>query len=254
MMFFCAKVLCEKVFVQRARKSEGHQTFGRIQKDQMTTSITDSAIDKASEDTDHQMSFTIEPGFHILYIDTEGSFSITRFRPLLIHQLKEQHPNLPITQNLLAQLANRIKLQRVIDLDQHLITLNDLEYCIQEEEIKLVVYDSIAFFYRTETPSFEWQQLILEHGQKMYEICEKLKVCMMLVNQVTTKIDSKRRQAYFAPALGHTWSHLIAHRIFLYMTKDGVRKMGVWKSNFAPIQEFPYKIVANGIELLTESQ
>lgn len=221
MMFLCAKVICDRITILKSSERDYHEG----------------------------LNYTIEDNFNILYVDTEGSFSLMRFRSLLINLLEKMFPQIPITSSLLQDIGNRIKLQRVMDLDQHLITLNNLERTIQEEQAKIVIYDSIAFFYRMEMTSFEWQQLILEHGQTLCRVCDSQKVCIIVVNQVTTKFD-KERKPYLAPALGNTWNHMIPHRIFLYMS-EGKRKLGIWKSNESPIKEYEYTIEEHGIILYT---
>ncbi|KAI8615205.1 P-loop containing nucleoside triphosphate hydrolase protein [Chytriomyces sp. MP71] len=88
-----------------------------------------------------------------IYIDTEGSFSVTRVAEMSLAAIDASCSMIacqPNREQMLDAMLDRIKLFRVHDHVEQIALLNQLEDVIRNNgKIKLIVLDSIAFHFRS---------------------------------------------------------------------------------------------------------
>ncbi len=74
-------------------------------------------------------------------------------------------------------------------------------------KVKLLVIDSFAFHFRypmVNEPGFD-TSVMQSLGQKLHTLAHSLQMAVIVVNQMTTKIDL---DSELSPALGESWSHV----------------------------------------------
>lgn len=207
----------------------GEYASGKSQLCMYLTIIVQQPVDKGGLDA------------KALFIDTEGTFSPQRV--LQIAEGNELNPE---------KVLENIVYARCYNTDhQQLITDHAFKIC-QEENIKLVVIDSIISHWRSEFVGreklSERQQKLNNHIHKLLRLAEIFNLAVVVTNQVQAN-----PQAFFGnpnrPAGGNVLAHGTTHRIYLRKSSKNLRVATVTDSPcLPPTTEAFFTITEKGLE------
>ena len=107
--------------------------------------------------------------------------------------------------------------------DECTVLDRQLPALIQSQNVKLVVFDSMAGLVRLEYGHSMQDlkgrtQLLIRLGQKMKRIASKYQVAFVVTNQVSARESTlefetgKKGQSQSSPALGLAWANCVNHR------------------------------------------
>lgn len=195
---------------------------------------------------------------HCIYIDTEGSFVVERAveiaESLVKHvqnnlvSSKEQFDSISTTFNVNSILSH-IYYYRIHDYIEQLALINLLPQILTEQypNVKLIVIDSITFHFRHDFDNMSIRTRLLNTmAQNLMYLAEKHGIAVVLINQMTTKIDSHSDHSTLVPALGESWGHNCTNRIILYWNQ-GQRNAYLFKSPSKKADIAPYVVSEEGI-------
>lgn len=176
----------------------------------------------------------------VLFFDTEGTFSSDR-----IHQICQamELPPKPI--------FNGILVSRVYTSDHQMLLLDHASKICREENVKLVIVDSVITHYRSEyigrETLAERQQKLNSYLHKLMRLAEALNLAVVVTNQAQAN-----PQAFFGnpnqPAGGNVMAHACTHRVLLRKSKKTKRIARVIDSPSIPYGECVFKLSDKGIE------
>lgn len=178
---------------------------------------------------------------NVIYMDTEGTFSPERVYN--IASAMELNPD---------QTLNNVILCRVYNSDHQCLVIDHLFKKCPEENVKLVIVDSMISHFRGEylgrESLAERQQLLNQNLHKLLRLSEAYNLAVVVTNQV----QAIPAQVYGAnpnrPAGGHIMAHACTHRVYIKRGKGGTRKARVIDSPYLPESEASFLITAKGIE------
>ena len=176
-----------------------------------------------------------------LYIDTEGTFAPSRITKM--SEFMGLEPE---------KVLDNITYSRCFNSDhQMLVVDNSAKYCY-ENNIKLVVIDSLTSHWRADYIGREMlaerQQKLNRHLHKLLRLADIEKLAVVVTNQVQANPaqffgDPNR------PAGGHIVSHASTHRIMLRKSTKNTRIAKVTDSPMFPTEpEGRFIITKNGLE------
>mmetsp|Transcript_20297 Transcript_20297/g.40262 ORF Transcript_20297/g.40262 Transcript_20297/m.40262 type:complete len:301 (-) Transcript_20297:150-1052(-) len=175
-------------------------------------------------------------GGECIYIDTEGSFMVERALQMsgsVATHLGSicRHSSRPAQVEAAAELADNpeaflrgIHVMRVHDHTEQLAAVANLPALLKENpKVRLVVIDSIAFHFRHGVSSVDFgkrARLLTSMAQKLNELAHKQSVAVVLMNQMTTKVEAGGGGgSRLVPALGESWAHAATHRLTLFWAR-----------------------------------
>ena len=175
-----------------------------------------------------------------LFIDTEGTFAAQRV--FQIAQASGQDPD---------KVLDGIIYSRVYNSDHQILTVDHAFKICKEENVKLMVVDSILSHFRGEyigrESLSERQQRLNSHLHKLLRIAQALNLAVVVTNQVQAN-----PQAFFGdpmrPAGGNIMAHASTHRIMLKKASQGLRVAKVIDSPYLPESETYFQITEKGVE------
>ncbi|OLB72745.1 DNA repair and recombination protein RadA, partial [archaeon 13_2_20CM_2_52_21] len=175
-----------------------------------------------------------------LFIDTEGTFAAQR-----VYQMA-QAMGLDAD-----KILDGIIYSRVYNSDHQILTVDHAFKICQEENIKLLVVDSILSHFRGEyigrESLSERQQRLNSHLHKLLRIAQALNLAVVITNQVQAN-----PQAFFGdpmrPAGGNILAHASTHRVMLKKASQGLRVAKIIDSPYLPESETYFQITAKGVE------
>jgi DNA repair protein RadA len=175
-----------------------------------------------------------------LFIDTEGTFAAQR-----VHQMAKAMGLDP------EKLLDGIIYSRVYNSDHQILTVDHAFKICQEENIKLLVVDSILSHFRSEyigrESLSERQQRLNSHLHKLLRIAQALNLAVVITNQVQAN-----PQAFFGdpmrPAGGNILAHASTHRVMLKKASQGLRVAKIIDSPYLPESETYFHITEKGVE------
>jgi DNA repair protein RadA len=182
-----------------------------------------------------------------LYIDTENTFRTERIAPMA------QHIGLNPE-----EAFKRIILAEAYTSDHQMFLLENADKIIKENNIRLIVVDSLTAHFRSEyigrESLAERQQKLNQHMHKLIRLARAFNAVALVTNQVMASPD-----AFFEEAVRPIGGHIVAHtshtRIFLRKAKRGpIRIARLVSSPYLPEGECLFKITENGIEDVEEDQ
>jgi len=176
-----------------------------------------------------------------LYIDTEQTF-----RPEWIERMSNHLGMDPDT------VARNIMYAEAYTSDHQILLLEKADQVIKENNIRLIVVDSLTAHFRSEYLGREMladrQQKINKHLHRLVRLARAFNTVAVVTNQVMSRPD-----AFFAMAVEAVGGHIVAHtthtRVFLRRTAGGpVRIARLVSSPYLAEGERLFKVTENGIE------
>jgi len=170
----------------------------------------------------------------ILYVDTEGSFSLARFKQVCPHYEEVLERTLFLTPTTYSEQKEAFEFMRkAID-----------------EKFGLIIIDSIASLYRLELGvSNDIQNVNRELGLHMAmltEIARKKKIPVLLTNQVYTDFDDREKTRAIGGDVAKYWSRAMLE---IQKVRGDLRKVTITKHRSIKEGNFvTFKIVHIGIE------
>lgn len=170
----------------------------------------------------------------VVYVDAEGGFSVERLRQIAGDDAEKTLKN--------------IMLIKPTTFEEQKVSLDKVADIAAKGEVRLVVVDSIALLYRLEK-----ERDIREFGRmlaKLLRIARKYEVCVLMLNQVYTDIDSGKITPV-GGGINRYWSKIMLET---GVADDGTRFMILRKHLYKPDGlRVDYQITGNGIELIEYS-
>lgn len=175
-----------------------------------------------------------------LYIDTENTF-----RPERIAQIAPRFSLDP------EEALKRIIFAEAYTSNHQMVLLENSDEVIKENNIRLIVVDSVMSHFRSEYLGREMlaprQQQLNKHLHKLIRLARAFNATAVITNQVMAQPD-----VFFAkvvqPVGGHIMGHTSHSRIFLRKGRNNVRIAKLIVSPFLPEGEVPIRITEQGIE------
>ena len=180
-----------------------------------------------------------------LYIDTENTF-----RPEWIVRMAKALGLDP------TEAAKKIIYSEAFTSDHQILLLEKADSIIQENNVKLIIVDSLTAHFRSEYLGREMlaerQQKLNNHLHRLVRLSRAFNACAVVTNQVMSKPD-----AFFAMAVEPVGGHIVSHtshtRVFLRRTASGpVRICRLVSSPYLPEGERIFKVTEEGIKDITE--
>ena len=180
-----------------------------------------------------------------LYIDTENTF-----RPEWIVRMAKPLGLDPV------ETAKKIIYSEAFNSDHQILLLEKADSIIQENNVKLIIVDSLTAHFRSEYLGREMlaerQQKLNSHLHRLVRLSRAFNACAVVTNQVMSKPD-----AFFAMAVEPVGGHIVSHtshtRLFLRRTASGpVRICRLVSSPYLPEGERIFKVTEEGIKDITE--
>jgi DNA repair protein RadA len=176
----------------------------------------------------------------VLFIDTEGTFATQR-----VYQIAQAAGHDP------EKILEGIIYSRVYNSDHQILSIDHAFKVCQEENIKLLIVDSVMSHFRGEyigrESLAERQQRLNSHLHKLARIAQTLNLAVIITNQVQAN-----PQAFFGdptrPAGGNILAHASTHRVMLRKASGGIRVAKVFDSPYLPESEAYFQITENGVE------
>jgi len=148
----------------------------------------------------------------------------------------------------------------------YLVFLDIIETKVIEQDVKLIIVDSIAALVRKEfgTESIAARQDVLaKQASRLKFLAESFNIPVVVTNQVTTRygkdtrtftfnedeIDEQLEETYITAALGVTWAHAVNTRFVLEFTPldSKIRQLTIAKSPLAPVISIAYSLQSAGL-------
>ncbi|MFQ6068413.1 MAG: DNA repair and recombination protein RadA [Candidatus Bathyarchaeia archaeon] len=176
-----------------------------------------------------------------LYIDTENTFRTERIVQMA------QHLNLDPQ-----QVVKNIVVAEAYTSDHQVFLLENSDKIIKENNIRLIIVDSLTSHFRSEYVGRETlairQQKLNKHMHKLIRLARAFNAVAVVTNQVMAKPD-----VFFGDAVHPVGGHIVAHtshtRVYLRKSARGpIRIARLVSSPYLPNGEGVFKITQNGIE------
>ncbi|MBS7635062.1 DNA repair and recombination protein RadA [Candidatus Bathyarchaeota archaeon] len=180
-----------------------------------------------------------------LYIDTENTF-----RPERIVQMAKFRGLDP------QKTVKNIIWAEAYTSDHQMFLLENADKVIKENNIRLIVVDSLTGHFRSEYIGREnlalRQQRLNQHMHKLIRLARGFNAVALVTNQVMASPE-----AFFSETIRPIGGHIVAHtshtRVFLRKSAKGfVRIARLVSSPYLPEGECLFKITENGIEDVAE--
>ena len=195
----------------------------------------------------HQLCVTVQLGEaqgglngNVLYIDTEATF-----RPERVQQIA---PRFGIKPN---DVLKGIVYAEAYTSNHQTVLLENADEVIKENNIKLIIIDSVMSHFRSEYIGREMlanrQQQLNKHLHKLMRLSRAFNTAVVITNQVMASPDAFFSKAV-SPVGGHILGHMSHNRIFLRKGRNNMRIAKLTASPSLPEGEVPMRITERGIE------
>ncbi len=175
-----------------------------------------------------------------LYVDTENTFRTER--------VVQMAQNLGLDPE---SVAKNIIFAEAYTSDHQMFLLNNADKIVKENNIRLIIVDSVTAHFRSEYLGREMlaerQQKINKHLHRLIRLARAFNAVAVVTNQVMAKPD-----VFFGNAVHPIGGHIVAHtshtRLFLRKSARGpVRIARLVSSPYLPEGERVFKITEDGI-------
>jgi len=182
-----------------------------------------------------------------LYIDTENTFRTERIVQMAEHLGLD--PN---------EVVKNIIYAEAYTSDHQMFLLENADQVIKENNIRLIIIDSLTAHFRSEYLGREMlaerQQKLNKHLHKLIRLARAFNAVAVVTNQVMARPD-----IFFGNAVHPVGGHIVAHtshtRIYLRKSAKGpIRIARLVSSPYLPEGETVFKITENGVEDVEEER
>jgi DNA repair protein RadA len=182
-----------------------------------------------------------------LYVDTENTFRLERIAQMAKHVGLEPE-----------EAVKNIIYAEAFTSDHQMFLLENADEIIKENNIKLIIVDSLTAHFRSEYVGREMlarrQQKLNKHMHKLIALARAFNTVAVVTNQVMAKPD-----VFFGDAVHPIGGHIVGHtshtRIYLRRASRGpVRIARLVSSPYLPEGEEIFKVTENGIEDVSEEE
>lgn len=174
-----------------------------------------------------------------IYIDTENTF-----RPQRIKSMAKSVDLDP------KETLQSIYVAKVVNTDQQLITAEKAQDIVEEDNIKLLIVDTVTSLFRAEFVGreslAERQQKLGQHLLTLHRIADQYNVAVLVTNQVQANPDAFVGDST-QPVGGHILGHSATNRIYLRKSRGSRRIARVVDSPELAEGEAVYRITNEGI-------
>lgn len=195
----------------------------------------------------HQLCVTVQLGEaqgglngNVLYIDTEATF-----RPERVQQMAPRFGIKP------KEVLKGIVYAEAYTSNHQTVLLENADEVIKENNIKLIIIDSVMSHFRSEYIGREMlanrQQQLNRHLHKLMRLSRAFNTAAVITNQVMASPDAFFSKAV-SPVGGHILGHMSHNRIFLRKGRNNMRIAKLTASPSLPEGEVPMRITERGIE------
>lgn len=175
----------------------------------------------------------------VIYIDTENTF-----RPERISQMAKAAGLDP------EKALENIYIARAHTTDHQILLAEKAEGIAKEENVKLLIVDSLMSLFRTEFCGrgalAERQQKLGQHLAALHKLSEMRDIAVVVTNQVQSRPD-----IFFgdptAPIGGHVLAHSATARIYLRKSKANTRVAHLVDHPALPPEKATFQITEDGI-------
>lgn len=176
-----------------------------------------------------------------LYVDTENTFRTERIVSMAKHL--ELDPE---------QVVKNIIYAEAYTSDHQMFLLDNADEIIKENNVRLIVVDSLTAHFRSEYLGREMlaprQQRLNKHMHRLIGLARAFNAVAVVTNQVMAKPD-----VFFGDAIHPIGGHIVGHtshtRLYLRRAAHGpIRIARLVSSPYLPEGEEIFKITGNGIE------
>jgi len=180
-----------------------------------------------------------------LYIDTENTFRTERIVQMA------QHVGLNPE-----EVVKNVIFAEAYTSDHQMFLLESADKIIKENNIHLIVVDSLTSHFRSEYLGREMlaerQQKLNKHMHRLIRLARAFNAVAVVTNQVMAKPD-----VFFGDAVHPVGGHIVAHtshtRVYLRKSTRGPTRIArLVSSPYLPEGERVFKVTENGIEDLSE--
>tara|TARA_Y100000034_G_scaffold103439_1_gene128974 strand:+ start:2896 stop:3861 length:966 start_codon:yes stop_codon:yes gene_type:complete len=176
----------------------------------------------------------------VIFIDGESTF-----RPERIKQIAK---GAGLDSN---EVLKKIKVARAFNSDHQMLLAEKCEEIIKQENIKLIVIDSLTSHFRADFHGrgqlSDRQQKLNKHMHTLMKLADQYNLCVYVTNQVMSKPDM-----FFgdptAPIGGNIVGHNSQVRIYLRKGKKGTRVAKLVDSPYLPDGECIFMVVDEGVK------
>eukprot|EP01080_Neovahlkampfia_damariscottae_P011427 gene11427-4594_t len=235
----------EKFVLKTGLKEFDESLFGGIPSSSVTEIVSANGLGKTQlMHTLAVQSLAAIPNSSVLYLDTNLSFSADRF--LEICQNRQCTKDIENFEKILSSIF-KVKIEKTSELTKY---LDQIENFIIEQNVKLIILDSIASLVERESNYkgidniVKKQDLLSTEIQKLKFISDTFKIPIIVTNFII-------KDNYVA--LGNTFHHAVNIRIRLDKTFDDRRFLKIEKSAMTGNVQFEYFIDESGFNLKNES-
>ncbi|CAN8247303.1 unnamed protein product [Cochlearia groenlandica] len=203
----------------------------------------------------------------VIYIDAESKFSSKR----VIEMGLESFPEVFHLKGMAQEMAGRILVLRPTSLSNFTESIQELKDSILQNQVKLLVIDSMTALLSGENkPGAQRQNQLGWHISFLKSLAEFSRIPIVVTNQVRShnrdetsqysfqgklkdgsQEQSKTYDSHLVAALGINWAHAVTIRLVLE-AKSGQRVIKIAKSPMSPPLAFPFHITSGGVSLLSD--
>ncbi len=176
-----------------------------------------------------------------LFLDTENTFA-----PARVAEMAYSYTDDP------RKYLQNIYVSRAYNSDHQIQLIDKADNIIEQNNIRLIIIDSMASHFRAEFPGKEnlprRQQTLMAHAEALQRLAESYKLAVITTNQILSNPDNLFSGANnLEPALGFAWGHRPTHRILLRKSRGTARIARIFDSPELAEREAVYHITPQGI-------
>jgi DNA repair protein RadA len=186
-------------------------------------------------------------GAGALYVDTENTFRTERLVSMAQHHSLDPE-----------QVARNVIVADAYTSDHQIFLLENADEIVKENNIRLIIVDSLTSHFRSEYVGRETlalrQQKLNKHMHKLIRLARAFNAVAVVTNQVMSKPD-----VFFGDAVHPIGGHIVGHtshtRVYLRKASRGpIRIARLVSSPYLPDGEGIFKITENGLEEAEEGE